>query len=94
MFVNSAVTERAGHRRMTARAGRSPGPAGAGARRGFVFGKSDKTASAPVGTGVHPIQLVATVYHSVGLDPATIVYNHLNQPREMVQADLVDGLLA
>jgi hypothetical protein len=68
--------------------------AGAGARRGFVFGKSDKTASAPVGTGVHPIQLVATVYHSVGLDPGTIVYNHLNQPREMVQADLVDGLLA
>jgi hypothetical protein len=43
---------------------------------------------------VHPIQLVATVYHSVGLDPGTIVYNHLNQPREMVQADLVDGLLA
>jgi hypothetical protein len=68
--------------------------AGAGARRGVVFGQSDKTASAPVGTGVHPIQLVATVYHSVGLDPGTIVYNHLNQPREMVQADLVDGLLA
>ena len=41
-----------------------------------------------------PIQLVATIYHSVGLDPATIIYNHLNQPREMVQADVVDGLLA
>src|SRR5579872_2355079 len=68
--------------------------AGAGAKRGVVFGKSDKTASAPVGAGVHPIQLVATIYHSIGLDPATIVYNHLNQPREMVQADLVDGLLA
>ncbi len=68
--------------------------AGAGARRGVVFGKSDKTASAPVGAGVHPIQLVATVYHSVGLDPGTMVYNHLNQPREMVQADVVDGLLA
>ena len=68
--------------------------AGAGARRGVVFGKSDKTASAPVENPVHPIQLVATIYHSVGLDPASIIYNHLNQPREMVQADVVDGLLA
>ena len=68
--------------------------AGAGARRGVVFGKSDKTASAPVENPVHPIQLVATIYHSVGLDHKTIVYNHLNQPREMVQAELVDGLLA
>src|SRR5579864_6913046 len=68
--------------------------AGAGARRGVVFGKSDKTASAPVEKPVHPIQLVATIYHSVGLDPASIIYNHLNQPREMVQADVVDGLLA
>ncbi|MBS0266876.1 MAG: DUF1501 domain-containing protein [Planctomycetes bacterium] len=68
--------------------------AGAGARRGVVFGKSDKTASAPVENPVHPIQLVATIYHSVGLDPSTIIYNHLNQPREMVQAEVVDGLLA
>jgi hypothetical protein len=59
-----------------------------------VFGKSDKTASAPIENPVHPIQLVATIYHSVGLDPASIIYNHLNQPREMVQADVVDGLLA
>ncbi|HLJ12488.1 MAG TPA: DUF1501 domain-containing protein [Planctomycetaceae bacterium] len=68
--------------------------AGAGAKRGVVFGKSDKTGSSPAENPVHPVQLVATVYHSVGLDPATIVYNHLNQPREMVQADVVDGLLA
>jgi hypothetical protein len=68
--------------------------AGAGARRGVVFGKSDATASAPVETPVHPVQLVATIYHSVGIDPATIVYNHLNQPRELVQAEVVDGLLA
>ncbi|MSR56631.1 MAG: DUF1501 domain-containing protein [Planctomycetaceae bacterium] len=67
---------------------------GAGVKRGVVFGKSDKTGSAPVESPVHPVQLVATVYHSVGLDPSTIIYNHLNQPREMVQADIVDGILA
>ena len=70
------------------------GAVGAGSRRGVVFGKSDKTASAPIESPVHPIQLVATIYHSIGLDPASIIYNHLNQPREMVQADIVDGLLA
>jgi len=68
--------------------------AGAGVKRGFVFGKSDKTGSAPTENPVHPIQLVATVYHCMGIDPATIQYNHLNQPRELVQAEPVEGILA
>jgi uncharacterized protein (DUF1501 family) len=66
--------------------------AGAGAKRGVVFGKSDSTGSSPVENPVHPVQLVATVYHSVGIDPATIVYNHLNQPRELVQAEPIPAL--
>jgi uncharacterized protein (DUF1501 family) len=68
--------------------------AGAGVKRGMVYGKSDKTASAPVEKPVHPMELLATIYHSVGIDPATIVYNHLNQPRELVQAEPVMGLLS
>ena len=62
--------------------------------RGLVYGKSDKTASAPVDNPVHPRELLATLYHSVGIDPGTIVYNHLNQPRELVQGDPVTGILA
>jgi hypothetical protein len=61
--------------------------AGAGVKRGHVHGKSDKTGSAPVQDPVHPGQLLATIYHSFGIDPATIVYNHLNQPRELVKAE-------
>jgi hypothetical protein len=68
--------------------------AGAGIKRGFVYGKSDKTASAPLENPVHPKEVLATIYHSVGIDPATIVYNHLNQPRELVQADIIGGILA
>jgi uncharacterized protein (DUF1501 family) len=68
--------------------------AGAGMKRSFVHGKSDKTASAPVENPVHPNQLLATIYHSVGIAPDTIVYNHLNQPREMVQAEITPGILA
>lgn len=68
--------------------------AGAGIKRGFVYGKSDKTASAPVDNPVHPRELLATIYHSVGIDPATIVLNHLKQPRELVQGEIVSGILA
>ena len=68
--------------------------AGAGVQRGLVYGKSDKTASAPIENPVHPNELLATIYHSVGLNPRRTVYNHLNQPREMVQADPVTAILA
>jgi hypothetical protein len=68
--------------------------AGAGVRRGFVYGKSDKTASAPLENPVHPTDLLATIYHSVGISPATIVYNHLNQPRELVKGEVVSAILA
>jgi hypothetical protein len=68
--------------------------AGAGMRRGHVHGKSDKTGSAPLVDPVHPGQLLATIYHSFGIDPATIVYNHLNQPRELVKADAETRLYA
>ncbi len=68
--------------------------AGTGVKRGFVYGKSDKTASAPLENPVHPTELLATIYHAVGISPGTIVYNHLNQPREMVQGQPVPALFA
>jgi hypothetical protein len=68
--------------------------AGAGIKRGNVHGKSDATASAPLESPVHPIELIATIYHAIGINPATIVYNHLNQPRELVKAEPVTKLFA
>ena len=68
--------------------------AGAGIRRGAVYGRSDATASAPLDNPVHPIDLLATIYHSVGINPHTIMYNHLNQPRELVKAQAVNKLFA
>ncbi|HEV7280933.1 MAG TPA: DUF1501 domain-containing protein [Pirellulaceae bacterium] len=68
--------------------------AGAGIKRGYVHGKSDKTASAPLEDPVHPGELLATIYHAFGIDPETIVYNHLNQPRELVKAKAVGKLFA
>jgi len=68
--------------------------AGAGIKRGYVHGKSDATASAPTENPVHPGELLATIYHAFGIDPETIVYNHLNQPRELVKAKAVTQLFA
>jgi hypothetical protein len=68
--------------------------AGAGISRGAVYGKSDATASSPAENPVHPMQILATVYHALGIDPHTIAYNHLNQPRELVQAEPVLGLFS
>lgn len=68
--------------------------AGAGIKRGFVYGKSDATGSAPLENPTHPIDVVATIYHAVGINPQTIVYNHLNQPRELVKAEPVTKLFA
>ncbi len=68
--------------------------AGAGVSRGALYGKSDATASSPAESPVHPTQIVATIYHALGIDPHTMVMNHLNQPRELVQAEPVLGLFS
>lgn len=68
--------------------------AGAGIKRGYVHGKSDKTGSSPAEDPVHPTELLATMYHAFGIDPETIVYNHLKQPRELVKAKAVTKLFA
>jgi hypothetical protein len=66
--------------------------AGAGIKRGVVYGQSDQTTSAPVSDPVHPTELLATMYHALGIDPMSIVFNHLNQPRELVKAEPVTAL--
>jgi hypothetical protein len=63
--------------------------AGGGIARGAVYGESDKTGSSPAKDPVHPTQLLATVYHAMGIHPHTMVNNHLGQPRELVQAEPV-----
>src|SRR6202007_2454863 len=49
--------------------------AGAGAKPGAIYGKSDATASSPAENPVHPTELLATVYHTLGISPGTMVMN-------------------
>lgn len=66
--------------------------AGGGVKGGQVYGKSDATGSTPVENPVHPNDILASVYHTLGIDHGTIVYNHLNQPRELVKGKVIEGL--
>jgi hypothetical protein len=36
---------------------------------------------------VHPAELIATIYYSLGINPAQEVLNDLKQPRELVKGD-------
>jgi hypothetical protein len=68
--------------------------AGGGMRAGELYGKSDETGSSPKENPVHPTDLVATIYYALGIDPDTIMYNDLNQPRELVQGKPLVQLFA
>jgi len=65
---------------------------GAGVKRGFQYGKSDAQASAPAENPVHPADLVATIYHTLGIDPSMQILNDLKQPRALVEGKPVHGL--
>ena len=66
--------------------------AGGGIRGGQLYGKSDSTASSPAENPVHPRDILATMYHMLGIDPATLVTNYLGQPRPLVKGKPLIGL--
>ena len=54
--------------------------AGGGIRGGAVFGSSDKIGARPATDPATPDDLAATIYHALGLDPATEVLDTLGRP--------------
>ena len=68
--------------------------AGAGIKRGMMYGKSDDQGSSPVDSPVHPTDLVATIYYALGINPAMEILNDLKQPRELVKGDPLLKLFA
>jgi uncharacterized protein (DUF1501 family) len=59
--------------------------AGAGIRGGTVYGASDAQAAWVADNPVRPADLLATVYRSLGIDPATRVPDHTGRPVEIAQ---------
>jgi hypothetical protein len=68
--------------------------AGGGMRRGHVYGESDATGSAPIEDPLHPVDLLATIYHALGIDPKDDGLQPPESPRELVQGEPVTSLFA
>jgi uncharacterized protein (DUF1501 family) len=54
--------------------------AGGGIRGGRVYGASDRHAAYPATAPVSPDDLAATIYHALGIDPATPIHDPLGRP--------------
>jgi hypothetical protein len=63
--------------------------AGAGVRGGQVIGKSDKQGAYPVSTPFTPDDIGATVYHLLGVDPATEVRDRLGRPVRLNRGEVM-----
>jgi uncharacterized protein (DUF1501 family) len=58
--------------------------AGGGIARGCVIGKSDKVASDPVERRVSPKDILATIYHLLGIDPSDFISDRQGRPMPIV----------
>lgn len=54
--------------------------AGGGVKGGYVYGKSDDHARFPAEKPVKPEDLAATIYHLLGIDPGTEIYDRDHRP--------------
>lgn len=68
--------------------------AGGGVRRGHVFGTSDKIGAYPTHDAVRPDDLAATIFHLLGIDPHTEVFDALNRPLSVASGEPISGVLA
>jgi hypothetical protein len=59
--------------------------AGGGVQPQRVYGQSDRHGAYPAADPVHPYDLVATIYHALGIDPGTFYHDTLDRPRQLVQ---------
>jgi hypothetical protein len=68
--------------------------AGAGIRPGQVVGSSDRIAAYPHDDPCDPVDLHATIYHCMGLDPHTHLHDHLQRPWPLCTGQVISKLLA
>jgi hypothetical protein len=68
--------------------------AGAGIKPGITFGRSDRHAAYPSEDPVTPQDVVATIYHCLGIDPETVLPDSFGRPMKLVQGEPIRGILA
>jgi hypothetical protein len=58
--------------------------AGGGLKGGYVHGASDSTGSVPAESPVSPGDIIATLYHLLGVDPGMSIHDVLDRPHPLV----------
>jgi hypothetical protein len=69
--------------------------AGGGVKRGFVLGKSDKIGGDPLERRVSPKDILATIYHLLGIDPNVTLADQQGRPMALApEAEVIPEILA
>lgn len=67
--------------------------AGGGIRGGCVLGASDKIGAYPVVDPVTPQEVIATLYHALGVDPGLMIHDQQDRPYRLVEGEPLGGVL-
>lgn len=67
--------------------------AGGGVRGGQVFGSSDPRGAYVASQAISPADILATMWHQLGIDPATELRDRLNRPMALTKGRVISELL-
>ncbi len=67
--------------------------AGGGIQGGAIYGASDRYAAEPADNPVSPADLVATIYHQLGIDPHSLIHDRLGRPVTLCEGEVLQALL-
>jgi len=68
--------------------------AGAGVKKGHIHGRSDKIGAYPASDACKPEDISATLFHLLGINPATEIRDPLDRPLALSPGKVIDGVLA
>jgi len=68
--------------------------AGGGAKKGFVYGASDKLGAYPTVGQARPEDLAATMFEALGIDPETEITDKLNRPLPIARGKAIREVFA
>jgi len=67
--------------------------AGGGIRGGCVHGASDRFGAYPASQPTSPADLAAAIYHCLGIDPRTLIYDRLGRPLTLCEGTPIGAIL-
>ena len=67
--------------------------AGGKVKRGFILGASDNKGSEVTESPVHPADVLATLWHHLGLSPQTTIEDRLGRPHWISEGKILDAIL-